>query len=99
MKVTLADLEHNKKMFYVHRLVGMTFLPNPDNLPEINHINQIKDDNRVENLAWVSSKDNNNFGDRVARMVATRKLNHRLRKAKNDLEKQIILNLDLWKII
>ena len=45
---------------YIHRLVAQAFINNPNNLPEIDHINTIKDDNRVENLRWVNRKMNMN---------------------------------------
>jgi hypothetical protein len=43
-----------KKTMSVHRWIALTFIPNPDNLPQIDHINEIKSDNRVSNLRWVS---------------------------------------------
>lgn len=54
----------NKKTCYIHRLVAEAFLPNPNNLPQINHINEQKDDNRLENLEWCDEKYNVNYGSR-----------------------------------
>ena len=43
---------------YVHRAVAKNFIDNHNNLPQVNHINGIKNDNRAVNLEWVSCKDN-----------------------------------------
>tara|TARA_R110001606_G_scaffold386192_1_gene550118 strand:- start:80 stop:565 length:486 start_codon:yes stop_codon:yes gene_type:complete len=46
------------KTFKLHRLVAKAFIPNPDNKPCVDHINRDRKDNRLENLRWVSYKEN-----------------------------------------
>ena len=56
-RVTLSKNNKTKK-FSIHRLVADTFIPNTENKPQVNHINEIKTDNRVENLEWVTQSEN-----------------------------------------
>ena len=50
-----------QKMFMVHRLVGIAFITNPLNKPQIHHINHIRNDNRIENLEWVTRSENERY--------------------------------------
>lgn len=53
--------KNNKcKHYSVHRLIGQAFVPNPENKPEIDHINTFKDDNWFKNLKWVTKKEQQN---------------------------------------
>ena len=54
------------KMMKVHRLVADAFLPNHDNLPEVHHKNHVRNDNRAENLKWVSKAEQHDNHWRVA---------------------------------
>lgn len=52
------------KQYYIHRLVGETFIANPNNLRDINHKDENKLNNNVNNLEWCTHKYNMNYGNR-----------------------------------
>ena len=58
---------NEKKLCKVHRLVCQTFLLNPQNLPQVNHKDENKTNNKVDNLEWCDVKYNNNYGTRTQR--------------------------------
>lgn len=71
-KVILYTGNGDKKEFRLHRLIAETFIPNPENLPCVNHIDEDKTNNAVDNLEWCTVAYNNTYGTRLERMSKTR---------------------------
>lgn len=70
---------NKRKNFRVHRLVAEAFIPNLDNLPQVNHRDENPLNNNVDNLEWCSAKYNCNFGTRIERII-TKTTNGKLSK-------------------
>ena len=62
-------INNKAKSYLVHRLVALAFIPNPNNYPEVNHKNEDKTDNRVENLEWCDRSYNINYGNRLTKFA------------------------------
>lgn len=68
LQVYLTAKNGKCKKELVHRLVALVFLANPDSLPQVNHKDENKENNCVDNLEWISAKDNANHGTRNKRI-------------------------------
>lgn len=94
-----AMVELNKngisKMMKVHRLVADAFLPNPDNLPEVHHLNHDRKDNRAHNLAWVSRSEHMDEHWRAAQGTKLRVVGNGIDKIYNssmEIERELGIN-------
>jgi hypothetical protein len=82
MKNGYLNLSINNKMYAIHRLVAMTYIKNPNNHPVVNHIDENKVNNKVENLEWVTQQENCN--------AHTKQIFHERKVIQKDLEGNVI---------
>ena len=77
-----VNLYSNGKRYHksIHRVVAEAFIPNPDNLPIVNHNNENKLDNNADNLEWVSIEENTKYGTALLRRAESQKASMSTRK-------------------
>lgn len=90
------------KNLLVHRLIATAFLPNINELPQVNHKNEIRHDNRAENLEWCTAKYNMNYGNRQAKIRRNRHVSKdnlaKFRAAGTRAVMRPVINLDTGEI-
>lgn len=90
----LISVKSKTKRYKVHRLVAEAFIPNPNNLPQVNHIDENKQNNNLTNLEWCTNEYNNHYGTVYKRRIKTRIKNMEEGYNKSRRTKQS--NYNLW---
>lgn len=78
-------MNNKSKSYNVHRLVAEAFIPNPDNLPEVNHKDCVRSNNNVSNLEWCTNSYNTNYAKELGRLPDNRKLLDSIRTLSNEV--------------
>ena len=95
LQVTLSKFGEPKKLYYLHRLVAINFIDNPNNYEFINHKDENKLNNLPENLEWCSASYNNSYNGRAIKVASSRKIKlyiYKYNKDINDYKLYLILD-------
>lgn len=74
LAVALYGKDGKRKYHLVHRLVAEAYIPNPDNKPTVNHKSEIKSENHINNLEWMTMAEQNIYGTRLERVSQSYKI-------------------------
>ena len=85
--------EKGRKSFLIHRLVAKAFIPNPNNLPEVNHKDENPLNNSVENLEWCSPTYNCNYGNHREKLRQTMLVNNPSKGKQHTTEAKVKMSL------
>jgi len=85
-------VNNKRKSFLIHRLVASAFIPNHDNKKTVNHINGLKNDNRVENLEWATQSENNYHAYKIGLKIGVDKEKFGILNAKSKAVNQLDKN-------
>ena len=97
----IIGLYKNKKqvMEKVHRLIAFAFIPNPENKPQINHINGIRHDKRIENLEWSTQRENMLHAYRTKLQISLKgEKSHRAKLTDKEVLEIRLSNLNQYKL-
>ena len=73
LEVSLSDGHSNQKKHLIHRLVAAAFIPNPNNFPVVNHKDENRQNNNVENLEWCTTMYNTHYGNHLKKLTKIRR--------------------------
>lgn len=91
LTASIQYAEGKREVEYVHRIIATVFIPNPYNKKQVDHINEDRKDNRVDNLCWATGKENCNYGSHNEKLAASIKEYYKNRHVFGKVAKRVMI--------